>query len=209
MSETKARIISTSVELFNKKGFVSVTMRDLATELDMSLGNLTYHYKKKEDLIIAIHERIIEERNVMLESVQMIPSILNIHQQLVPLLQLYERYRFLQQDILEVTRAYPLIAHAMQEHIKNQIKYIKAIIDYSVGSGNMQPEARLGQYQQLAETVWMIITFWLTQRELRDQKGNLYNQARSAIWNLTIPLLTEKGMANFNKIDFNEEVIAN
>jgi hypothetical protein len=44
---------------------------------------------------------------------------------------------------------------------------------------------------------------------LRDQKGNLYNQARSAIWNLTIPLLTEKGMANFNKIDFNEEVIAN
>jgi AcrR family transcriptional regulator len=209
MSETKARIISTSVELFNKKGFVSVTMRDLATELDMSLGNLTYHYKKKEDLIIAIHERIIEERNVMLESVQMIPSILNIHQQLVPLLQLYERYRFLQQDILEVTRAYPLIAHAMQEHIKNQIKYIKAIIDYSVGSGNMQPEARLGQYQQLAETVWMIITFWLTQRELRDQKGNLYNQARSAIWNLTIPLLTEKGLANFNKIDFNEEVIAN
>ena len=157
----------------------------------------------------AIHDRINEERNVMLESVQMIPSILNIHQQLVPLLQLYERYRFLQQDILEVTRAYPLIAQAMQEHIKSQIKYIKAIIDYSVGSGNMQPEARLGQYQQLAETVWMIITFWLTQRELRDQKGNLYNQARSAIWNLTIPLLTEKGMANFNKIDFNEEVITN
>jgi hypothetical protein len=26
---------------------------------------------------------------------------------------------------------------------------------------------------------------------------------------LTIPLLTEKGLANFNKIDFNEELIAN
>jgi AcrR family transcriptional regulator len=209
MSDTKERIINTAVDLFNEKGFVSVTMRDLANKLAMSLGNLTYHFKKKEAIMEAIHDRINEERNVMLESVQMIPSILNIHQQLVPLLQLYERYRFLQQDILEVTRAYPLIAQAMQEHIKSQIKYIKAIIDYSVGSGNMQPEARLGQYQQLAETVWMIITFWLTQRELRDQKGNLYNQARSAIWNLTIPLLTEKGMANFNKIDFNEEVITN
>jgi AcrR family transcriptional regulator len=202
MSSTKERILNTAVELFNTKGFVSVTMRDLANELDMSLGNLTYHFKKKEELMEAIHGRIIEERNVMLDSVQMIPSM-------VPLLHLYERYRFLQQDILEVSRAYPHLAEIMRGQFKNQIRYIKAIIDYSVGSGNMNAEARMGQYQQLAETVWMIITFWLAQRELRDQKGNLYNQARSSIWNLTIPLLTEKGLANFNKIDFNEEVIAN
>ncbi len=84
MSNTKERIINTAIELFNEKGFVSVTMRDLANELDMSLGNLTYHFKKKEELMEAIHGRIIEERNVMLESVQMIPSIENIHRQMVP-----------------------------------------------------------------------------------------------------------------------------
>lgn len=206
MSGTKSRILTTAVHLFNQKGFVNVTMRNLADELGMSLGNLTYHYKKKEELMEAIHAQISEERNLLLESVQMIPSIQNIHRQLLPLLQLYERYRFLQQDILEVTRAYPHLAEVQRGQIKSQIKYIKAIIDYSVGSGNMNSESRMGQYQQLAETVWMLITFWLTQRELRDQKGNLYNQARSAIWNLVIPLLTEKGLANFNKIDFNEEV---
>ncbi|MBL4585489.1 MAG: TetR/AcrR family transcriptional regulator [Flavobacteriales bacterium] len=206
MSETRARIQNTAVALFNKKGFVNVTMRNLADELEMSLGNLTYHFKKKEALMEAIHTQISEERNVLLESVQMIPSIANIHQQMIPLLQLYERYRFLQQDMLEVARAYPHLAEVQRKQIKSQIKYIKAIIDYSVGSGNMNPETRLGQYQQLSETVWMIITFWLTQRELRDQKGNLYNQSRSAIWNLVIPLLTEKGMANFNQIDLNAEI---
>ena len=209
MSSTKERILSTAVELFNENGFVNVTMRNLADELGMSLGNLTYHFKKKEELMAAIHEQIDIERNVLLENVQMIPSIANIHQQMVPLLKLYERYRFLQQDILEINRGYPQLAEVKRNQIKSQVKYIKAIIDYSVGSGNMNSESRLGQYQQLAETVWMIITFWLTQRELRDQKGNLYNQARSAIWNLVLPLLTEKGLANFNKIDFNEEVIAN
>ena len=209
MSDTKERIISTAVELFNTKGFVNVTMRNLADELGMSLGNLTYHFKKKEELMEAIHEQIEKERNVLLESVQMIPSIENIHRQMVPLYHLYERFRFLQQDILEINRAYPHLAEVQREQIKSQIRYIKAIIDYSVGSGNMKPESRMGQYQQLAETVWMIITFWLPQRELRNQKGNLYNQARSAIWNLVIPLLTEKGLANFNKIDFNEEVMTN
>lgn len=209
MSDTKDRIISTAVGLFNTKGFVNVTMRNLADELGMSLGNLTYHFKKKEELMEAIHEQIEKERNVLLESVQMIPSIENIHRQMVPLYHLYERFRFLQQDILEINRAYPHLAEIQREQIKSQIRYIKAIIDYSVGSGNMKPESRMGQYQQLAETVWMIITFWLPQRELRNQKGNLYNQARSAIWNLVIPLLTEKGLANFNKIDFNEEVMTN
>jgi AcrR family transcriptional regulator len=92
MSSTKERILNSAVELFNSRGFVNVTMRDIAAELDMSLGNLTYHFKKKEELMEAIHERIILERNLLMESVQMIPSIANIHNQLVPLLQLYERY---------------------------------------------------------------------------------------------------------------------
>lgn len=206
MSATKERILNSAVELFNQKGLVNVTMRDLANELDISLGNLTYHFKKKEELMEAIHERIISERNSLMENVQMIPSIANIQSQLVPLLQLYERYRFFHQDILEVMRAYPKIAEIQREHINNQITYIKAIIDYSIGSGNMRQEVVPGQYQQLAESVWMLLTFWLTQREIRSQQGDYYNQARSAMWNLVVPILTEKGLGNFNKIDFNEEV---
>lgn len=209
MSATKERILSVAVELFNEKGFVNVTMRNIADEVDMSLGNLTYHFKRKEDLMLAIHAQIIEERNALMESVQMIPSIANIHNQLVPLLKLYERFKFFHQDLMEVMRAYPEIARMQQEHINNQITYIKAIIDYSVGSGNMKPESISGQYQQLAETVWLLLTFWLTQREIRNQEGNYYNQARGAMWNLVVPILTEKGLANFNKIDFNEEVMTN
>lgn len=209
MLSTKERIISTAIELFNAKGFVNVTMRNLADELEMSLGNVTYHFKKKEELIVAIHGQIISERNMLMESVQMIPSITNIHNQLVPLLKLYERYKFFHQDLMEVMRAYPEIAKMQQDHITNQITYIKAIIDYSIGSGNMKPETVVGQYQYLAESVWMLLTFWLTQREVRNQKGNYYNQARMAMWSLVVPVLTEKGLANFNKIDFNEEVLTN
>ena len=206
MSATKERILATSVELFNEKGLVNVTMRDIAAELEMSLGNLTYHFKKKDELMEAVHERIITERNSLMENVQMIPSIANIHSQLVPLLQLYERYRFFHQDILEVMRAYPKIAEMQREHINNQITYIKAIIDYSIGSGNMKQETIPGQYAQLAESVWMLLTFWLTQREVRNQQGNFYNQARAAMWNLVVPILTEKGLANFKKINLNQEV---
>jgi AcrR family transcriptional regulator len=91
MITTKNRIISSAVSLFNERGFVNVTMRDLAQELGISLGNLTYHFKRKDDLIEAIHQQLIEERNALLETVQIAPSIANIHAQLFPLMELYEK----------------------------------------------------------------------------------------------------------------------
>lgn len=50
----KQSIIDTARQLFNEKGFHDTSMRDIAAALHISVGNLTYHYKKKEDLIEAI-----------------------------------------------------------------------------------------------------------------------------------------------------------
>jgi AcrR family transcriptional regulator len=198
MSTTKHRIISTAIVLFNQRGFMNVTMRDLAQELDISLGNLTYHFKRKDELVETIHQCLIDERNALLETVQVAPSITNIHAQLHPLMELYEKYRFFYLDILEVMRAYPDIAQRHREHISNQIRYIRAIIDYSVGTGNMLPESRNGQYDSLAETVCLMLTYWLSQHTVRGREGSFLNDAREAMWNLVFPLLTAKGKAAFD-----------
>lgn len=197
LTSTKQRIIETAITLFNRRGFVNVTMRDLAQELDISLGNLTYHFKRKDDLVETIHQCLIDERHALLETVQIAPSIANIHSQLRPLMELYEKYRFFYLDILEVMRAYPDIARRHREHITNQIRYIRAIIDYSVGSGNMLPESRNGQYDSLAETVCLMLTYWLSQHTLRGREGSFINDAREAMWSLVLPLLTKKGKAAF------------
>lgn len=200
MSSTKERIVETAIGLFNRRGFVNVTMRDLAQELDISLGNVTYHFKRKDDLIEAVHQQLIDERNTMLERVQLTPTIANINAQLLPLLELYERYRFFYLDIMEVMRAYPDIAERHREHIANQIRYIRAIIDYSVGSGNMMAESRTGQYDSLAETVCLMLTFWLSHHAVRGKEGSFFNDAREAMWALVVPLLTEKGKGAFEGV---------
>lgn len=45
------KIIDKARELFNKQGYIGVSMRNIADELNISVGNLTYHFKRKEDLI--------------------------------------------------------------------------------------------------------------------------------------------------------------
>lgn len=49
-------IISNSRKLFNEHGYHEVTMRMIANKCNISVGNLTYYYAKKKDIMKAILE---------------------------------------------------------------------------------------------------------------------------------------------------------
>lgn len=47
----KEEIINTSRDLFNAHGYHTVTMRMIASSCHISVGNLTYYYPKKKDIL--------------------------------------------------------------------------------------------------------------------------------------------------------------
>lgn len=51
---TRSRILQTALTLFNEHGMYQTGVRDIARALDISPGNLSYHFARKEDLLIAI-----------------------------------------------------------------------------------------------------------------------------------------------------------
>ena len=53
-SEVRARICSTAVRLFNEHGYDSVSLRQIAAAAGTTIGNLTYHFARKDDLLQAI-----------------------------------------------------------------------------------------------------------------------------------------------------------
>lgn len=54
----KTTILETSRQLFNEHGYASVTMRDIAKTCGISVGNLTYHYPHKTDILCTLMEEI-------------------------------------------------------------------------------------------------------------------------------------------------------
>ena len=61
--KTRERILLTALTLFNKHGENAITSVDIALELDISPGNLYYHFKGKESMVVALmrmHEKHIQ-----------------------------------------------------------------------------------------------------------------------------------------------------
>jgi AcrR family transcriptional regulator len=49
--KTKDRILDVSIELFNKNGVVAITTNHIAKAMNISPGNLYFHYDNKEEII--------------------------------------------------------------------------------------------------------------------------------------------------------------
>lgn len=52
-SNTRQRIVDRSILLFNRYGLRNVAIDHIAAELDISPGNLTYHFPRRQDLLAA------------------------------------------------------------------------------------------------------------------------------------------------------------
>jgi AcrR family transcriptional regulator len=63
VSETEERIVTMALEMFNRSGVEYVGMRELAAALDMRVGNVTYYFPTKDDLVNRLSVDLAEENN--------------------------------------------------------------------------------------------------------------------------------------------------
>lgn len=61
MTEKKEQIIAEAIQLFNEKGYRNVSLREIAKAADTTIGNLTYHFPQKEDLLFTLLESLQTE----------------------------------------------------------------------------------------------------------------------------------------------------
>ena len=64
--KTRDKIIQASIVLFNEQGERNVTTNHIAAHLAISPGNLYYHFRNKEDIILSIYEEYA--RSLLLET---------------------------------------------------------------------------------------------------------------------------------------------
>lgn len=68
----KENIVHRALELFNRDGIASVSVKEIAKQMGISDGNIRYYYRTKEDLVIAILESMKLELTNIMQSFELI-----------------------------------------------------------------------------------------------------------------------------------------
>ena len=67
-SKTKEKILKTALGLFNNEGESAVSAVDIASVIGISPGNLYYHYKGKDEIIVQLFADFEDEIRQVLSS---------------------------------------------------------------------------------------------------------------------------------------------
>lgn len=113
--DTRTRILVASLLLFNEQGEPNTTTNEIADEVDISPGNLHYHFRKKADLVEALLAEFQADARRVLEPPDQEPlSLDDFWVFLHLLLEFKTAYRFLLRDLESLVAEYPKAGNAMR-----------------------------------------------------------------------------------------------
>jgi len=112
---TRTRILVSSLLLFNENGEPNTTTNEIADEVDISPGNLYYHFNKKSDLVDALLlEFQADAKQVLRPPESQQASLDDFWVFLHLLLELTAAYRFLLRDMESLIGEYPKVGNALK-----------------------------------------------------------------------------------------------
>src|ERR1700739_3483182 len=199
---TKNSIKQKALELFNKKGMLNVTLRDVAASLEKSYGNITYHYKTKERVIEELYADMVEELKVVsgrilaagnvFESIMTAPAYT---------FDLSVKYLFLFKDFVEIKRTYPKIAKKVDESNplrKTQLKQALMVLQHQK---ILRDDLNDEDLDYLMELSGAIRTFFFLNLSMNDLKKNdLKGSYIKYVNKLIEPYLTIQGREKYKNL---------
>ena len=203
MSElnTKQKILNASIHLFNTNGMANVRLQQIANEVGISPGNLAYHFRNKEAIIETINEDLYQASSEILSTYRIFPNLMDFDNQLTKYFTFIQKYPFYFLDLLEIERHYPKIQSKRQIHIAKMISQIRKRFDFNHQRGLIIVEPRPGVYDSIANTIWILISFWVPQNLVRGAEHIMQSrQFKEMIWNQFFPYFTEKGISEFEQL---------
>ncbi|WP_376696093.1 TetR/AcrR family transcriptional regulator [Wenzhouxiangella sp. EGI_FJ10305] len=176
---TRERILNAALFLFNEQGEPHVPTNRIADELDISPGNLHYHFRTKGDLIQALFESF-EHR--MLELLAT-PDSGDVHIEDIWLFlhlvfETIGAYRFIYRDLSDLCGRFRSLQQRFQAIIKLSMQTARHLSEGLADQGQL--EATPEELDALVRNIVLVSTFWLSFDQVAER--NAEPQPDRAAW---------------------------
>lgn len=159
--ETVSLILDVAGRLFLEKGYEYTSIQDIIDNLGgLSKGAIYHHFRSKEDILIAVTDRMTEESNRMLAVIRDTPD-LNGKEKLRAIFR-ESIFRPVQEDMFSTAPnlgnnprlLYSIFSETMMVAAPD---YIQPIIEQGIADGSIQTEYP----KELAELIIMAANIWM------------------------------------------------
>jgi AcrR family transcriptional regulator len=200
---TRERILATALALFNREGAPHVTTAVIADELNMSPGNLYYHFRNKDEIIGELFAALERRLDALLDP--RVRGVVNVEDLWLFLHLLFEAmwdYRFLYRDLDEIlSRSRKLTTH-FASILRRGTATVSALCRSMVDDGAMRASER--EIAAIAENVALVATFWISYQRIAAQQpdAEAVNLDRAAyqVLSLIAPFLQGSSRALLDRL---------
>lgn len=167
--DTRQRILDGSLAMFNAQGEPHVTTNHIADELEISPGNLYYHFRNKDDIIEQLFARYEERMDAALATPSgRLPGLEDIWLQLHLVFECIWDYRFLYRDLVEILSRNRRIRMRFARILRRADDSAHQVMRGLSQAGVMRATA--AELAGTATNVLVIATFWLNYAAARGDK---------------------------------------
>lgn len=174
--ETVNLILDTATRLFVQKGYERTSIQDIINNLGgLSKGAIYHHFKSKEEILIAVTNKMTEVSNKMLFKIRNAPNMTG-----------KEKLKKLLEDSLnrpvhdEIFSAAPniksspaLVSSILMESVETVApEYVLPIIKQGIEDGSIQTEYP----EELAELIMLVGNVWLDPMVFDDDPEKIYRK---------------------------------
>ncbi len=192
----KERIVETARVLMNAQGAQAIGTTQISDELQISPGNLYYHFKNKEEIVLSLFDSLELEFRTLITERQEAPispaRFIAYYQQS---LEVAWKYRFFFGGLLHLLRRDELLSARYLLLQQWALENLESIARQLVSEGSMaKPRSRNG-YQSITLNMWLVWSNWVRHKQITsaDHTVSKADMAEGAlqVFDLLSPYLTE------------------
>ena len=166
---TRQRILDASLALFNDQGEPNVTTNHIADELEISPGNLYYHFRNKDDIIEQLFGSYEQRVDAALTPPSgRLPQLEDIWLQLHLVFECIWEYRFLYRDLVDILSRNRHLRLRFARILKRAAGNASEVMRGMVRAGSMRASA--AEIDGTATNILVLATFWLNYASVRGDR---------------------------------------
>lgn len=201
---TRERILELSLRLFNDFGEPNVTTQLISDEMEISPGNLYYHFHSKDEILEAIFADFEAHITQTLAApARGMAKVEDIWSFLHLLFENIWTYRFLYRDLHDLVSRNRIIETHFKQILAHKMRTAALICEGLVTTGEMKPTSR-AELETLAVNMTVLATHWLSFEFVRNPRQTLDQAAltRGAfhVMSLAAPYLDGRALELYRRM---------